>query len=387
MNTKLFLSIFAVFLLAISWNVNAQDAVASGKKIFQDNCTVCHKIGEKLIGPNLEGVTTRRSEDWIKSFVKNSQKMVEAGDADAVKIYTEFNKTAMTAFEGNLSEDDLKNLVEYLKVAKAEVAPPPPVTTATTSATPAVAAAPALPANMVIGLSLVGLLIGIIAILILVIAFQLVAMLRQVNPEKANESWVVRLFAAFTGENDEFWNGKYTSEYAGPAHDGIYELDNNMPPWVAYLFYGGIAFGFIYILNYHVLGFSDLPKGEYDKEVAQATMLYGNNADKVKITLTELKEAPALEAGKAIYMKNCVACHGAEGQGGVGPNLTDDYWLHGAKIEEVFGTIRKGVPAKGMIAWKGQLTDEQILQTASFIKSLKGTNPANAKEAQGTKVE
>ena len=103
--------------------------------------------------------------------------------------------------------------------------------------------------------------------------------------------------------------------------------------------------------------------------------------------LKALTDAASLAKGKDIFQKNCVSCHGAQGQGGIGPNLTDDYWLHGAGINNVAHTITVGVPAKGMISWRGVLTDEQILQVASYVLTLHGTNPPNPKEPQGEKVE
>ena len=90
-----------------------------------------------------------------------------------------------------------------------------------------------------------------------------------------------------------------------------------------------------------------------------------------------------MNEGKAIYAKSCATCHGAEGQGNVGPNLTDNYWIHGGTINDVFLTIKQGVPQKGMIPWEKQLTPLQIQQVASYIISLKGTNPPNPKEPQG----
>ena len=93
-----------------------------------------------------------------------------------------------------------------------------------------------------------------------------------------------------------------------------------------------------------------------------------------------------IEKGKEIFVKNCVSCHGPQGQGIIGPNLTDDYWLHGAGINNVVHTITFGVPAKGMITWRGVLKEKQILQVASYILTLHGTNPPNPKAPQGEKV-
>ena len=100
-----------------------------------------------------------------------------------------------------------------------------------------------------------------------------------------------------------------------------------------------------------------------------------------------LTDEASLKAGESIYVTNCVSCHGKLGEGGIGPNLTDDYWIHGAGMGNVVQVITKGVPAKGMITWKGVLTDEQIRQVASYILTMHGTNPPKAKAPQGEKVE
>ena len=103
--------------------------------------------------------------------------------------------------------------------------------------------------------------------------------------------------------------------------------------------------------------------------------------------LKPLTDPASLAEGKKIFQKNCVSCHGPQGQGGIGPNLTDDYWIHGAGINNVAHTITVGVPAKGMITWRGILTDKQILQVASYVLTLHGTNPPNPKAPQGEKAE
>src|SRR6478735_8271351 len=107
-------------------------------------------------------------------------------------------------------------------------------------------------------------------------------------------------------------------------------------------------------------------------------------ADRVDENSVKLLTAKdKLQSGEAIYQKNCVACHGKLGEGGVGPNLTDAYWLHGGDIQSVFKTIKYGVPSKGMIPWQTQLSPAQIQEVASYINTFKGTNPPNGKAPQG----
>lgn len=162
-------------------------------------------------------------------------------------------------------------------------------------------------------------------------------------------------------------------------HDGIKELDNALPPWWLYGFYLTIVFSFIYIWRFH---FSDAPLQvqELKNEIAAAKIAeeaYAKmNANKVDENTVEYKaDASLIAAGKELFASKCVACHGAEAGGGQGPNLTDDHWIHGGSIKNIFKTIKYGVTNKGMIAWGGELTPKQIEGLANYIKSIKGTNP------------
>jgi cytochrome c oxidase cbb3-type subunit 3 len=174
-------------------------------------------------------------------------------------------------------------------------------------------------------------------------------------------------------------------------YDGIRELNNPTPAWFMYLFYVTIAFAVGYLLIYHVFGVGQLQYDEYKTEMAIAAKekaaYLAKSANKVDENTVKLTtDATTLSAGKAIFTERCAACHGNNGQGMVGPNLTDDYWLHGNKINDVFKTIKYGVASKGMPTWENQLTPKQISDVANFVKSLHGTNPANPKEPQGDKV-
>jgi mono/diheme cytochrome c family protein len=108
---------------------------------------------------------------------------------------------------------------------------------------------------------------------------------------------------------------------------------------------------------------------------------------KPELNYEKLTDTASLDAGKEIFMTNCASCHGPEGQGGIGPNMTDNYYIHGGGINDLMSTIIKGVPVKGMISWKGILDDKQINEVASYMMSLRGTNPPNPKASQGELVE
>jgi cytochrome c oxidase cbb3-type subunit III len=173
----------------------------------------------------------------------------------------------------------------------------------------------------------------------------------------------------------------------GHDYDGIQELDNRMPPWLQSLFYATILFAAVYSV-YYFGGFGDMQLAELDKEIATAEVEKQAYMKQVGASMDEntvklLTEKAGIEQGKKIFQEKCTACHGAEGGGSVGPNLTDDYWLHGAGIQNLFKVIKYGVPEKGMISWEKQLSPTDIQKVASFVVSLKGTKPANAKEPQG----
>lgn len=171
-------------------------------------------------------------------------------------------------------------------------------------------------------------------------------------------------------------------------YDGIRELDNKLPPWWLYLFYVCVFFAIVYLWRYHVSHSAPLSKeelsialeeAEKEKEAYLATA--ANNVDENTVTL--LTDGAALEGGKKIFSTTCAACHSADGGGGVGPNLTDAYWLHGGGIKDVFKSIKYGWPEKGMKSWKDDFSPMQLAQLASYVKSLQGTKPATPKEPQG----
>ncbi len=171
-------------------------------------------------------------------------------------------------------------------------------------------------------------------------------------------------------------------------YDGIKELDNNLPPWWKAGFYVTIIFAIVYMFHFHVFGSGKLQKQEYADEIrvaeqqrAERLKAAGENVNEGNVVL--LADAESVTKGKESFEKLCTACHRADAGGQVGPNLTDEYWLHGGGIKNIFKTITYGVPDKGMISWKTQLSPKQIQQVASYVVSLQGSHPAGAKEQQG----
>jgi len=172
-------------------------------------------------------------------------------------------------------------------------------------------------------------------------------------------------------------------------YDGIQELDNILPPWWLYMFYGGIIFGIVYMINYHVLS-GDSQVMEYQREVAAANLeleKFKKNSPTLIIDVDNvelLTEERALKRGKAVFNINCASCHAMDGGGGIGPNLTDKNWILGGGIKNVFSTITNGGRSgKGMVPWGKQLKAEDIQKVASYVLSLQGTTPVNPKVAEG----
>jgi cytochrome c oxidase cbb3-type subunit 3 len=170
-------------------------------------------------------------------------------------------------------------------------------------------------------------------------------------------------------------------------YDGIQELDNALPPWWKYGFYLTIGVAVIYLLNFHVFGTGKNPTQEYDAEIAKARIekeIYeSKNKDKIDENNVPMADAAGLETAKGIFTTQCFACHGKLGEGGAGPNLTDDYWLHKGSLNDIYHTIKNGYPEKGMQSWAAVFSPKEISFLASYVKSLHGTKPANAKAPQG----
>lgn len=166
--------------------------------------------------------------------------------------------------------------------------------------------------------------------------------------------------------------------------DGIQEYDNDLPKWWVWLFIITIVWGLGYMVWFH---FTDTPEPREQLALDMKALKELQTKTQMAALKDSAGEAPNLENGKAIYVGKCAVCHGQKGEGLVGPNLTDAYWLHGAKPEEIKKSITLGIPAKGMIAWNALLKPAEINDVTAFVISLKGTSPPNPKAPQGEKVE
>jgi cytochrome c oxidase cbb3-type subunit 3 len=169
-------------------------------------------------------------------------------------------------------------------------------------------------------------------------------------------------------------------------YDGIQELDNDLPPWWKYMFYATIVWGCFYFWHYTSTGNNTID--EYKIAVAEGAALKAAYLEKTAKELNEdnvtlLTDAAAIENGKKIFLENCKTCHGEKAQGLSGPNLTDEFWINGCGIKSVYKVIKNGVQARGMLAWESKFSPVQIQEVASYVISLKGSNPEGEKEKQG----
>ena len=166
------------------------------------------------------------------------------------------------------------------------------------------------------------------------------------------------------------------------SYDGIQELDNDLPPWWKWLFYISVVFGIVYLVRLWVFEADDLIQvKEYEKEMARAVANAPQQAAEFKLEV--LTDAASLAAGKETYNKICAVCHLADGGGQVGPNFTDDYWIHSNSLDDMFDIVEKGVPGTSMLAYESQMSKKARLKVISYIITLHGTTPANPKAAEG----
>ncbi|WP_339758673.1 cbb3-type cytochrome c oxidase N-terminal domain-containing protein [Algoriphagus aquimarinus] len=245
--------------------------------------------------------------------------------------------------------------------------------------------------NQMALLIIIGVIIGVIILLLILMIYLMSfisAVFRKENPELAEEtSWWDSFKERFvTGDIEE--EQAKEKLMADHSYDGIQELDNFMPPWLQYVFIGTIVFAVGYYANYTVFGIGMTGIEEYEEELrieaiaAESRSLTADaSIDETNVTLDD--SGPALGAGKTIFEANCAACHASDGGGGVGPNLTDRYWLHGGDIKDVFAVVKYGVIEKGMAFWEDQLNPKEIQEVSSYILSLQGTTPAAPKDPQG----
>ncbi len=225
-------------------------------------------------------------------------------------------------------------------------------------------------------------------LVILVLLFNIISLLKE-QKAKAAETATAKppLLKLWWGRLNKFRPVEQETDIElDHEYDGIRELDNRLPPWWLYGFYVTIIFGVVYLWRYHVSYSAPLSREEFeiavkkaDEDVKAYLAQKGESVDENTVTVSV--DAADLAEGKKIYVAACVACHKEDGGGMVGPNLTDDYWMHGGDIKSIFKTIKYGINA--MPQWQTSYSNKQIAQVASYVMSLHGTNPPGAKAAEG----
>ncbi|MGM0945118.1 MAG: cbb3-type cytochrome c oxidase N-terminal domain-containing protein [Bacteroidota bacterium] len=243
-------------------------------------------------------------------------------------------------------------------------------------------------------LIILAIVLGVILLLLILMVYLMSFMatvLRKENPELVKEpSWWDKFKERFvTGKMDEAGGqAERQKMMADHSYDGITELDNFMPPWLQWVFILSIVFAVVYYVHYTVLGTGKTGIEEYQEELRLEAIAAENRQASMVASIDETnvefdESSGSLSVGKSIFEANCAACHANDGGGGVGPNLTDDYWIHGGSIQDVFKVVKYGVVSKGMVPWEDQLSPQEMQQVSSYILTLVGTTPANPKEPQG----
>ena len=227
------------------------------------------------------------------------------------------------------------------------------------------------------------ILLVFVSVLVIVTTILSIAVIRYVYyPAQPGEEQVGVLESAWNSLDEKYISGKYLDETSeggireGHVYDGIQELDNFMPPWLQAIMIGTVIFAAVYLLNIFVWGGIDYQKEEYEQEMVQAEIdvnaylaKAASSIDENSVKLVTDKEA--IEAGAKIFASTCKTCHGATAEGAAGPNLKDDVWIHGGKVNEIFKTVKYGVKEKGMPTWQEKLRPVEIQNVAGYILSLK----------------
>jgi cytochrome c oxidase cbb3-type subunit 3 len=175
---------------------------------------------------------------------------------------------------------------------------------------------------------------------------------------------------------------------ANHEHDGITELDNVLPRWWLQILWGTVLFALGYWLYYQVFATGESPLTAYKREKmlaaqAEAERLKAQGELTPDRLVAMSKNVAIVSAGKATFVATCASCHAQNAGGQVGPNLTDEYWLHGGKPEQILATIRGGVLPKGMPAWGPQLGEEKVREVAAYVLSIRNTHVPGGKPPQG----
>lgn len=351
--------VFLASLMLTSGLSFAQD----GAKLFKQNCAACHKIDKASVGPALKGVKAKWEEagegDLIYKWVENPQALYDSGESKMAKEIWDFSPAAMTP-QAHLTKDEVSAIFTYIDA-------PPALEPVVEKTKEPVSEELSQASSAPISSTVYSIMISII--LFLLITVIVLSYGRNTINGKYKEKKSNILTKAVAIEDEE-------SILLDHEYDGIRELDNVLPPWWVWGFYISIVFAVIYVFRFHIVKSAPLQDQAYTIEVANANKEIeaykknaGMNIDENNVTL--LTDQADLDKGAQIFTDNCVVCHNPNGEGNIGPNLTDKYWIHGGDIKSIFKTIKYGVDGKGMPEHESKLNPIQLQQVASYVKSLK----------------
>lgn len=384
---KHMLALMLGLLLAIP--ATAQD----GEALFQANCTSCHQIDNRLVGPALKGVTSRwDNKEELVAFVQNSQEVIKSGHPYANELYDKYSQMVMPPF--GLEEAEVLAIMDYIDAQGAEetVAAAGGAGGADGAAAAGGSATAELSESQSMTLKIVLVAVSLLLSYVFYVLIQVKALVTKARFDQQSRDPEI--------EYDVTEDTRYTSIFnlfrkpdavkdakmEGHSYDGIVEYDNNPPAWFNWLFFGSIGWAVVYLLVFHVFNIAPLQHEEYAQQMEKAQIQQAKLAEKTLNNLEDMEvitDEVKLQEGANIFNNNCAQCHGKNLEGGVGPNLADEAWIHGCSIQEVFMTIYDGVPSKGMLSWKKQLRPDEIQAVSSYIISKRGSEPANGKSPQG----
>jgi len=344
---------------------NAQD----GKTLFSQNCKACHKVQESSIGPQLRGVLAKWNDagegELLYEWVADPVTLYNSGKSQLAKEIWEFNPSTMTAM-AHLSKDDIDAVFAY--VDSDEAVAPPVVEETEEEEVVEEESSYTLAEKAIIGLIILFLIIGIQLIRnaanVLAGKYDVDELNKQ-QAETANLSKVLTGAVAIEDEESILMDHDY---------DGIKELDNDLPPWWVWMFYATIVFGIAYVMIYHVFDTAPLQEEAYEIEMAEAAkeveaykISAGMAIDETNVEL--VTDEPSLANGKVIFAENCVACHLQNGAGQIGPNLTDEYWIYGSDVKEIFSVVKFGTD-NAMPEHETKLNPLELQNVVAYVKSL-----------------
>ncbi len=352
-------------LLATFFTAEAQD----GAKLFKQNCAACHKVDKNSVGPMLKGAKAKWEEagegDLIYEWVKNPSELYESGKSKRAKEVWDFSPATMSPM-GHLSKEEIDAIFKYVD-APQKPKEEPKADENTENET----VVPQSTSTDVTG--------GTFFFLICMIVFLVVALLVLANAISALKHKDDKDKIKYDNEGLGFLTNAVSIEDEDAIlldhdYDGIKELDNVLPPWWVWMFYGTIIFAFVYWGAYQTFKIWPLQDEAYAQQMAESEKEVYNykkenglliSADNV----TFLTDKEDLAKGKELYDGTCMVCHMADGEGSVGPNLTDKYWIYGGTPGDMFTTVSKGRP-NGMPAHESKFNEKQIQQIISYVHSL-----------------